>query len=55
LEPAIDRITRRTGHPPRALTAGRGYGLASVERDLHRLGMRSVAIPRTSNPGAART
>jgi transposase, IS5 family len=54
LAPAIERITRRTGCPPRAVTADRGYGLASVERDLHQLGVRSVAIPRGSNPGAAR-
>jgi transposase, IS5 family len=54
LAPAIERITRRTGRPPRAVTADRGYGDASVERDLHALGVRSVAIPRRSNPGAAR-
>ena len=54
LAPAIERITRRTGRPPRAVTADRGYGYASVERDLHALGVRSVAIPRTSQPGAAR-
>jgi transposase, IS5 family len=54
LAPAIERISGRTGRPPRAVTADRGYGLASVERDLHQLGVRSVAIPRSSNPGAAR-
>ena len=54
LVPAIERISRRTGRPPRAVTADRGYGLASVERDLHDLGVRSVAIPRMSNPGRAR-
>ena len=32
LAPAIERITGRTGRPPRAVTADRGYGLASVER-----------------------
>ena len=36
------------------MTADRGYGLASVERDLHERGVRSVAIPRQSSPGAAR-
>jgi IS5 family transposase len=36
------------------VTADRGYGQASVERDLHELGVRSVAIPRTSKPDAAR-
>ncbi len=54
LAPAIARIACRTGCPPRAVTADRGYGLASVENDLHQLGVRSVAIPRRSNPGAAR-
>jgi transposase, IS5 family len=54
LAPAIARITRRAGLPPGAVTADRGYGQASVERDLHELGVRSVAIPRTSKPGAAR-
>ena len=54
LVPAIERITRRTGRPPRAVTADRGYGRASVENDLHQLGVGTVAIPRMSNPGAAR-
>jgi IS5 family transposase len=54
LVPAIERITRRAGGPPRAVTADRGYGEAAVERDLHELGVRSVAIPRKSKPGAAR-
>jgi transposase, IS5 family len=54
LAPAIERITRRIGCPPRAVTADRGYGYASVEDNLHHLGVRSVAIPRASKPGAAR-
>ena len=54
LVPAIERITRRTGRTPRAVTADRGYGETAVERDLHDLGVRSVAIPRKSKPGAAR-
>ncbi len=54
LAPAIKRITGRTGKSPRAVTADRGYGEASVERDLHDLGVRSVAIPRKSKPTAAR-
>jgi IS5 family transposase len=54
LAPAIARIARRAGRPPRAVTADRGYGDASVERDLHGLGVRNVAIPRRSKPGAAR-
>jgi transposase, IS5 family len=54
LAPAIERVARRVGRAPRAVTADRGYGQASVERDLHELGVRTVAIPRASNPGAAR-
>jgi IS5 family transposase len=54
LAPAIERISRRTGRTPRAVTADRGYGEASVEDDLHTLGVRSVAIPRKSKPTAAR-
>ena len=36
------------------MTADRGYGYASVEADLHDLGVRRVAIPRASKPDAAR-
>ena len=54
LAPAIERIARRAGRPPLAVTADRGYGQASVEHDLHELGVRNVAIPRTSKPSAAR-
>jgi transposase, IS5 family len=54
LAPAIQRITRRTGRAPRAVTADRGYGEASVERELHELGVRSVAIPRKGKPTATR-
>jgi transposase, IS5 family len=54
LAPAIERITRRTGCAPRAVTADRGYGEARVDRDLHDLGVRTVAIPRKGKPGAAR-
>jgi IS5 family transposase len=54
LGPAIERITRRTGRAPCAVTADRGYGEARVEDELHELGVRNVAIPRKSKPGAAR-
>jgi IS5 family transposase len=54
LAPAIERITRRVGRAPRSVTADRGYGQAAVEARLHDLGVRSVAIPRASKPGAAR-
>jgi IS5 family transposase len=54
LVPAITRIAERSRSTPRAVTADRGYGQASVEAELHSLGVRSVAIPRVSKPGAAR-
>jgi len=54
LAPAIERVTGRTGRVPRAVTAGRGYGQAAVERDLHELGVRTVAIPRQATTSAAR-
>ena len=54
LAPAVERISRRTGRTPRAVTADRGYGEASVEDDLRALGVRNVAIPRKSKPTAAR-
>jgi hypothetical protein len=34
LVPAIGRVMGRTGKPPGAVTADRGYGEAAVERDL---------------------
>jgi IS5 family transposase len=52
--PAIKRVTRRTGQVPRAVTADRGYGQAAVERDLHELGVRTVATPRQAPPSPAR-
>ena len=39
---------------PRAVTADRGNGQAAVERDLHELGVRAVAIPRQATTSAAR-
>jgi transposase, IS5 family len=54
LPPAIKRITHRTGEPPRAVTADRGYGEAAVETELHDAGVKTVAIPRKGRPGTAR-
>jgi transposase, IS5 family len=54
LAPAAGRVARRAGHVPRAVTAGRGYGQAAVERDLQDLGVRTVAIPRQATTSAAR-
>jgi len=48
------RLTRRAGRPPSAVAAGRGYGEARVEADLHDLGVRTVAIPAQGQPGPAR-
>ena len=52
--PRITRVARRIGRVPPAVTAGRGYGQAAVERDLHAAGMRTVAIPRQATTSAAR-
>jgi IS5 family transposase len=46
LAPAVQRIRQRAGRLPRAVTADRGYGQPAFERDLHNLGVRTVAIPR---------
>ena len=54
LAPAIERIRRRAGQVPRAVTADRGYGQAAVERDLHAAGVRTVAIPRQATTSPAR-
>jgi IS5 family transposase len=54
LAPAIERIRRRAGHVPRAVTADRGYGQPAVERDLRELGVRTVAIPRQATTSPTR-
>ena len=54
LAPAIERVSRRTGRVPRAVTADRGYGQPAVERDLQELGVRTVAIPRQAKISPAR-
>jgi len=54
LEPAIQRIKRRTGRAPRAVTADRGYGEQGVEDDLHRAGVRYVVLPTKGRPNTAR-
>jgi IS5 family transposase len=54
LAPAVQRVSARAGRVPRAVTADRGYGQAAVERDLHELGVRTVAIPRQATTSAAR-
>jgi transposase, IS5 family len=54
LAPAVNRIHRRTQKVPRTVTADRGYGEPAVERDLHALGVRTIAIPRKAKPSPAR-
>lgn len=54
LEPAIQRIKQRLGRAPRAVTADRGYGEASVEQSLRGAGVRYVVLPRKGKPDAAR-
>jgi hypothetical protein len=54
LAPAIARVARRTGRMPRAVTADRGYGQPAVERDLHELGVQTVAIPRQAPTSPSR-
>jgi transposase, IS5 family len=54
LAPAIERIARRAGRVPRAVTADRGYGEAAVEDALHDLGVRHIVLPRKGKPNAHR-
>jgi IS5 family transposase len=54
LVPAIERVKVRFGRTPKAVTADRGYGEASVETELESIGVKCVAIPRKGRPGAQR-
>ena len=54
LAPAVERIRRRAGRPPRAVTADRGYGEATVEHNLEALGVATVALPTKGKPSAVR-
>src|SRR6478752_3540883 len=54
LAPAVERIARRAGRTPRAVTADRGYGEQKVDDTLRELGVRTVVIPRKGKPGKAR-
>jgi transposase, IS5 family len=54
LAPAIERGRRHFGRVPRAIAADRGHGRPAFERDLHDLGVRTVAIPRQGKISAAR-
>jgi len=54
LEPAIQRIKRRTGQAPRAVTADRGYGEQGVEDAVRAAGVRHVVLPTKGRPNTAR-
>jgi len=54
LAPAIIRVTNLFGKVPKAVTADRGYGEASVETELDSMGVKHVAIPRRGRPGPKR-
>jgi transposase, IS5 family len=54
LEPAIQRIKRRTGRAPRAVTADRGYGEQGVEDAVRAAGARYVVLPTKGRPTAKR-
>jgi IS5 family transposase len=46
LVPAIERAIAIVGAVPKAVTADRGYGQSSVDKDLDQFGVDLVAIPR---------
>jgi IS5 family transposase len=54
LAPAIGRIKAVVARAPRAATADRSYGEASVDAELAELGVTTVVIPRKGKPSAAR-
>jgi transposase, IS5 family len=54
LAAAITRVTKLVGQVPKAVTADRGYGEASVEIELKSMGIKHVAIPRRGRPGPQR-
>jgi transposase, IS5 family len=54
LAPAIARITELFNKVPKAVTADRGYGEASVETELESMGVKHVAIARRGRPGPQR-
>jgi transposase, IS5 family len=54
LAPAITQIAQRAGRVPRPVTADRGYGDPATDRDLDKLGVRTIAIPRRAKISPAR-
>lgn len=53
IRPAIERVTTRFAAPG-LLTADRGYWDSHIETDLSGIGVKTVVIPRTGKPSAAR-
>jgi IS5 family transposase len=54
LEPALERVIRRTNRAPDAVTADRGYGEHAVGEAIAALGVRDVALPAKGKPSAGR-
>jgi transposase, IS5 family len=54
LAPAVGRVHKRLGRTPVQVAADRGYGEASVDKELEKLGVQTVVIPRKGKPGKAR-
>ena len=54
LAPAVSRVRQRLGRTPEQVAADRGYGEASVDKELEDLGVQTVVIPRKGKPGKAR-
>jgi transposase, IS5 family len=50
----VTRIARRAGRVPCSVTADRGYGDPATDRDLDKLGVRTIAIPRRAKISPAR-
>ncbi len=49
---ALTRVTTGGGRTPATVTADRGHGEASIDRELTELGVKNVVIPATANPSS---
>jgi IS5 family transposase len=54
LVPAIERVAARANKVPKAVTADRGYGEATVEEALSAIGVTTVVLPTKGKPNASR-
>ena len=54
LVPAVERIARRAGCMPKAVTADRGYGETALEDQLRGLGVRNGVLARKGKANAER-